>query len=64
MEFFKTILESTADFIKNIPNFIGSFFEIVTDTIDLIPSPFSAIIKVLLTIATAVVIVKTINKLK
>lgn len=60
MEFFITILESTTEFLKNIPIFLGYFFNIVNDTIDLIPNPFSQIIKVMLVIATAVLIVKAV----
>lgn len=60
MEFFITILASTTEFLKNIPIFLGYFFNIVNDTIDLIPNPFSQIIKVMLVIATAVLIVKAV----
>lgn len=62
MEFFKTIFESTTDFLKNIPTFFGYFFNVVNDTINLIPNPFSKIMKVLLVIATAVLIIKAIKK--
>lgn len=64
MQFFKMILDSTTEFFQNIPNFLSYFFNIVNDTIDIIPQPFSQIIKVLLAIATVVTIVNTIHNLK
>lgn len=64
MQFFKTVLESITEFLKNVPNFLSYFFNIVNDTIDIIPSPFSQIIKVLLVIATVVTIINTIHNLK
>lgn len=63
MEFFLMILKSIGEFLKNIPNLLSYFFEVVIDTIDIIPNPFAQIIKVLLAIATAVIIAKTIRRL-
>ena len=62
MKFFQTILDSTTEFLKNVPKFFGYFFNLVNDTIDLIPNPFSQIIKVLLVIATVVLIIKAVKK--
>lgn len=62
MQFFQTVFESTTEFLKNVPTFFGYFFNLVNDTINLIPNPFSQIIKVLLVIATVVLIIKAIKK--
>lgn len=62
MQFFQTVLDSTTEFLKNVPKFFGYFFNLVNDTINLIPNPFSDIIKVLLVIATVVLIIKAVKK--
>ena len=61
---FMTIFNSIKDFFVNIPSFLNYFFDLVNSTLDIIPYPFSKIIKVLLTISTVIVIVQAIKNIK
>lgn len=57
-----TLFNAIGDFIKNIPNFMSYFFDLVNCTLDIIPRPFGTVVKVLLAIATIIMVAKIVKK--